>query len=162
MNGPMSLKGTNGTVTVYDDRVAISRTGLGALAAQGIKGDKTIFYSDLSSVEFKKPGLTNGYMQFVYAGTVNTSAKVGILKTSTKSLKDENTVILRAFNKDIPQQSEELYNLLLKKVQEYKQIPSGTTAKASVTDELMKLAKFKEQGVLTQEEFDKKKAELLG
>ena len=161
MNELMSLKGTNGTVTAYDDRVVISRKGLAAFAAQGIKGDKTIFYSDLASVEFKKPGWTNGYMQFVYAGTVNTSAKVGVLGTSMKSLKDENTVILRAFNKKVPQQSEELYNLLLKKIQEYKQ-SSRPSTQGSVADELTKLAKLKEQRILTQDEFDKKKAELLG
>lgn len=162
MNELMSLKGTNGTVTAYDDRVVISRKGLAAFAAQGIKGDKTIFYSDLASVEFKKPGWTNGYMQFVYAGTVNTSAKVGVLGTSMKSLKDENTVVLRAFNKKVPQQSEELYNLLLKKIQEYKQSSSRSSGQGSVADELTKLAKLKEQGILTQDEFDKKKAELLG
>lgn len=161
MNELMSLKGTNGTVTAYDDRVVISRKGLAAFAAQGIKGDKTIFYSDLASVEFKKPGWTNGYIKFIYAGTVSITARVGMLKTSMKSLEDENTVILRAFNKSIPQQSEDLYNLLLKNIQEYKQVSSHPTAQGSVADELMKLAKLKEQGVLTQEEFDKKKAELL-
>lgn len=157
----MRLKATNGTVIAYDDRVVISRKGLAAFAAQGIKGDKTIFYSDLASVEFKKPGWTNGYMQFVYAGTVNTSAKVGVLGTSMKSLKDENTVILRAFNKKVPQQSEELYNLLLKKIQEYKASSSRTDSRSS-TDELEKLAALKEKGVITEEEFAAKKKQLLG
>lgn len=40
-----------------------------------------------------------------------------------------------------------------------KQTNSG--APVSVADELTKLAKLKEDGILTQEEFDKKKAELL-
>lgn len=39
---------------------------------------------------------------------------------------------------------------------------SQQSSQGSVADELTKLAKLKEQGVLTQEEFDKKKSELLG
>lgn len=36
------------------------------------------------------------------------------------------------------------------------------SAQLSVADELTKLAKLKEQGIITQDEFDKKKTELLG
>lgn len=39
---------------------------------------------------------------------------------------------------------------------------SKQASQGSVADELTKLANLKEQGILTQEEFDKKKAELLG
>lgn len=38
----------------------------------------------------------------------------------------------------------------------------ATQPQGSVADELTKLASLKEQGILTQEEFDKKKRELLG
>lgn len=39
--------------------------------------------------------------------------------------------------------------------------PTGVTGPVSVADELAKLAKLKEDGIITQEEFDKKKADLL-
>jgi hypothetical protein len=39
--------------------------------------------------------------------------------------------------------------------------PASTVAPASVADELAKLAKLKEDSIITQAEFDKKKAELL-
>lgn len=39
---------------------------------------------------------------------------------------------------------------------------SLSASQGSVADELTKLAKLKEQGILTQEEFEKKKTELLG
>lgn len=58
----------------------------------------------------------------------------------------------------------ELKAKLNKALVNYKSKP--TTAQAdgnnSVADELTKLASLKEQGILTQAEFDKKKSELLG
>lgn len=39
---------------VYEDRVVISHSGVMNFFAMGIKGDKTIYYSDLTAVEFKK------------------------------------------------------------------------------------------------------------
>jgi hypothetical protein len=41
-------------------------------------------------------------------------------------------------------------------------VPPASSAQGSVADELTKLAKLKEQGVITQDEFDKKKTQLLG
>ena len=55
----MRLKGTNGTVIAYDDRVVIERTGLFAFAAQGFTGSKKFFYRDFSSGGYKKPGMSN-------------------------------------------------------------------------------------------------------
>jgi hypothetical protein len=40
--------------------------------------------------------------------------------------------------------------------------PSSSTTQGSIADEITKLATLKQQGILTQEEFDKKKAQLLG
>ncbi len=162
MNELMRLKATNGTVIAYEDRVIISRKGLAAFATQGgFQGDRTIFYKDLSSIEYKKPGWTNGYIQFIFPGTENTSARVGILGSSSESAKDQNTVILRAFNKKIPIESEELYKLLLRKIEEYKSVSGQGVALVSNADELKKYAELKEKGIITQEEFDAKKRHLL-
>lgn len=49
---------------VYEDRVVISHSGVMNFFAMGIKGDKTIYYSDLTAVEFKKGGWTAGHIQF--------------------------------------------------------------------------------------------------
>lgn len=113
----MELKGTNGTIIAYDDRVVIERKGFLAFVSQkGFTGSRTYFYKDLNSVEYKKPGLTNGYMKFILAGTIDSNATAGLFKTSQSSMQDQNTVILRAFKKDTPKLSEDLYNLIMENI----------------------------------------------
>ena len=55
-----------------------------------------------------------------------------------------------------------LSNVTLQVVQGKSQATTQNETQSSVADELTKLASLKQQGILTQEEFDKKKAQLLG
>lgn len=157
------LKCANGLLKVYKDRAVVSRNTIMGFVSQGLKGDKTFFYHDLSSVEYRKPTLlANGYIKFITAGTRETKQDIGFLGTTTKeALKDDNTLILRAFNKEIPKKSEELYKYILQKISESKntKITENNISKA---DEILKFKQLLEQGIITQEEFDRKKKELLG
>ncbi len=58
----------------------------------------------------------------------------------------------------------EVKTSLAKAISQVKQAkpPIAPTAQGSAADELTKLAKLKEQGIITQDEFDKKKTQLLG
>ena len=105
------LKCSNGILIVYEDRVVISRKTVSGFVTQGLKGDKVFFYKDLSSVEYRKPSLwANGYLKFIIEGSTEVSQNLGFLGvTTTNAAKDSNTLILRAFNKEIPNKSEELY-----------------------------------------------------
>ena len=155
------LKCTNGLLIVYDDRVVISRkTGFGFML-QGLKGDKTFFYKDLSSIEYKKPSVfANGYIKFIVAGTNETKQNIGFLGSTTlEASKDPNTLILRAFNKEVPKKSEEIYNFIIKRISECKE--SNFSNNISSADEIMKFKKLLDEGIITQEEFEKKKQELL-
>ena len=71
---------------VYEDRVVISHSGVMNFFAMGIKGDKTIYYSDLTAVEFKKGGWTAGHIQFSLLG--GRECVGGVLAAAG----DENTV----------------------------------------------------------------------
>lgn len=158
----MRLKGTNGTVIVFADKVVISRKGLIAFSTQGgFQGDRTIYYKDLASVEYKKPGWVNGYLQFIFPGSLNASAKVGIFKTSSKSAKDQNTIILRAFNKKIPSESEKLYKLILSKIEEFKSVSNQSANPTSDADEIRKYKALLDDGIITQKEFDDKKKQIM-
>ena len=44
--------------------------GLGSLLLHGLKGEKEIEIASLTSVQIKRPGITNGYIQFAYPGSV--------------------------------------------------------------------------------------------
>lgn len=155
------LKCTNGLLLVYDDRVVISRKTVFGFVSQGLKGDRTYFYKDLSGVEYKKPTIwANGYMKFLTAGTNETKQNIGFLgNTTLEASKDPNTLILRAFNKDIPKESEEIYNLILKKIKDSK--INVTQNNISNADEIIKFKKLLDEGIITKEEFEKKKQELL-
>lgn len=88
------FKGYNGTLVLTDNGVIIKR-GLKGFAFGGgsIRGDKTIPYSSIVAVQFKKAGITSGYLQLsLRAGS---EAKAGVIE----AVKDENTVTFQ-FNKN--------------------------------------------------------------
>ena len=156
------LKCTNGILRVYEDRVVISRSTAMGFISQGLKGEKTFFYNDLSSIEYRKPSIfANGYIKFITAGTRENTQSIRKIGWATEeALKDSNTLILRAFNKEVPKQSEELYNYILQRISECKLV-SANSASISSADEILKFKKLLDQGIITQEEFEKKKKELL-
>ena len=156
----MTLKGTNGTITAYASKVVISRSGFIATASHGFKGDRTFFYRDLSGIDFKKPGLTNGYIKFIVPGAKDTSINNILMFTSSDSMSDENSVILRAFNKNTPALSEEMYEFLMQKIQESKN-PTPSQSTISSADEILKYKQLLDAGIISQDEFDAKKKQLL-
>ena len=161
----MSLKGTNGVLSVFDDHIEISRENAFGKIAQGNRGARTIYYCDLTSVEYRKPTiLANGYIKFIVSGTTDVDASVNYLGTTkTESLQDPNTLILRAFNKKTPIEAEQAYTTISDKIaaQKVPQTPSPSTLSVSPTDELIKYKALLDAGVLTQEEFDARKTRLL-
>ena len=105
----MTLKALNGTLLLFNDKAVIKHNTLTSLSTQGIKGDTVFFYDAISSIEYKKPGLINGYLRFVAAGTYASNPNAGvinskgsILKSTTKAtmnnMEDPNTVVLSAVN----------------------------------------------------------------
>lgn len=154
-----NLKCTNGLLKVYEDRVIISRKTIAGFLAQGLTGDRTFFFKDLSSVEYRKPTMfANGYIKFVAAGTREVSQKPGLFSTTAEAARDPNSLILRAFNKEIPNKSEEIYTYILERISESRQIGTCNNSNA---DEIMKYKQLLDNGAITQEEYDKKKQELL-
>lgn len=154
------LKCSNGILKVYEDKVVISRNTFGGFISQSLKGDRTFFYSDLTGIEYRKPTIMgNGYIKFISAGTQETNQGIGKLgMTTANAIKDPNTLILKAFNKEIPKKSEEIYNYILEKIHKEK---ASNTNSISNADEIMKFKQLLDQGIISQEEFEKKKQELL-
>ena len=158
------FKGQNGKIMVFDDHIAISRATFGGFISQGgYSGDRKFFYKDISSFEYKKPTfLANGYFKIIIPGTRDTNAKVGILGSSSESMKDPNTVVLRAFTSKVGEETDKIYKIIMDKLSEAKKDKSGTTHTAtSKMDELKKLGELKASGILTEEEFQKEKEKLL-
>lgn len=143
---------------VYEDRIVISHRGAGNAIMMGIKGDKTIYYSDITSVQYKESGISAGYIQFSISG--GNESKKGVFD----AVSDENTITLK--NKpNIIKEAKETVDFLNKKIREAK--TGAHTAQTviqqnSAADELKKFKELLDSGIITQEEFDAKKKQLLG
>ena len=152
MEDSMEVSGVNGQVVVDDNWVTIKRKGAMAMLSQGIKGDKRIPISNIISVQFKNANaMVNGYIQFA---TASGESARGI----TQATADENTVMFRKNQMaDFEKLRDHLESLIANRMN-----ASSSSSSVDVADELAKLAKLKEQGILSDEEFAKAKAKLLG
>ncbi len=147
-------KGNNGQLVVYPDRVVLRRKGFMAFASQGIgRGDKEISLASLSAIQWRNVGLaTLGYIQFTFTGAAD--LRGGIIAAN----QDENSV---TFNRGQQKQFEQAKAL----IDQYRAAlarPQAPAAYVSTADELAKWAQLKEQGVITEADYEAKKRQLLG
>jgi hypothetical protein len=131
--------------------ITIKREGAMSFITQGLKGDKEILISQISSIQFKNAtNLLNGYIQFAFIG--GREAKGGLLEAT----KDENTVMfMLAQQPEFEQFKLELQNRMDKPPIESRQSNSNL-------DDLERLASLRDKKIITDEEFDAKKRQLLG
>ena len=63
----MIVRGINGTINFHINKIVIERKGVISFLSQGLKGDKTIYLSDISAIQFKNAGIfTNGIFNFLF------------------------------------------------------------------------------------------------
>ena len=146
----LSLK-SNGKYTIEVDAncIKVAQKGFMNMMNKGLSGTKTYPFSSLSSIQFKEPGITTGYLQFILTGSIENKRGV------SGAVKDENSILFS--KKELP------LILELKEYVEYKinnKIANNSTA-ISGADEILKYKELLDQGILTQEEFDAKKKQLL-
>jgi hypothetical protein len=146
----VEFKGRNGRLALYETFVRIDRgTAMGFLM-QGLKGQKDIYFDSITSIQVKKPGLSVGFIQFSVPGGIESRKGV------TTALADENTVGFGDM---------ESYEKALK-VKEYVENHRSKATQASVrtsrVEELEKLVALRQQGALTDEEFESMKKQIIG
>lgn len=146
--------GVGDILSVYEDRVVIQHKGVLNFFAMGMKGDKALYYSDITSVQFKKPSfITAGYIQFsIPGGKENTGGVMG-------AVQDENTI---TFNSKVVAEAEKIVEFLNQKLREVKSGKGTVQAALSPAEELKKFKELLDMGVISQEEFDTKKKQILG
>lgn len=157
------FKGQNGKIIVHDDRIILSRATFGGFMSQGgSTGERIFFYKDITSFEYKKPTFfSNGYFKVIASGTKETNAKVGFLSSSFDSMKDQNTIVLRAFTKSVGDETSRIYDIIMDKLAESKKAKPIELNNISKADELKKLAELKTAGILTEDEFNAEKLKIL-
>ncbi len=148
------LKGYNGQLYIYKDKVIIERKGIMGMLTNGLAGSKTIPISNIKNIQLRKAGpLFSGYIQFGILG--------GIEKQNglTGAVNDENSIVfLEDCNEKAQKIKEYIENIITSKNNQY----NTDSNSFSSADEILKLKQLLDMGILTQEEFNAKKKQLLG
>ncbi len=145
--------GQNGRLMLLPDRVRVVRKGLMSLATQGIKGDKEILIKQIAAIKFKEAKHTTGYIGFDFLGGLEN--KSGLLDM----YHDENAVVFT------PQQNALFLDMkaAIENKMDAAHAPTGQQiSQLSAMDELAKLATLRDQGIVTEQEFQEHKNKLLG
>lgn len=149
---------TGTSLEVYENYLIISFMAAGNvvsnIAKGGANGGKRINFADLTAIQFKEPaGMSVGFIQFAYPGS--TELKGGVIA----AMNDENSVPVSPQNL---QQAREIVEYIEQRRTELRAPVAAAVAAPSAMDELRKLKELLDLGIVTQEEFDAKKKQLLG
>lgn len=142
---------------IFEDYLTIEHNASRIIATTaGGMGAKRVNYRDLTSITFRRPqGITVGYIQISYAGSVETGSRA-----MTDIVNDENTVLIDV--KDV-----ELAEKIVAYVEDRRSQIADNATVTNVTqnsdaDELRKFKELLDDGIISQEEFDAKKRQILG
>ncbi len=121
------------------------------------KGEKRIPISSIKAVQWKPAGpLVNGFIQFTVPGGREKRSAFGSQTSSAG--KDENSVIFT--RKQMPE-FEKLRAAVEPALEQGAQATTPQQSGPSIGDQITQLAALRDQGLLTNEEFAAKKANLL-
>jgi len=148
------MKVVQDSLEVFEDMVTITPKGVLGFLSKGIKGTKEIPFTSIVAVQLKEAGpLFNGYLQFTIPG--GNESRGGIFAAT----RDENTFMFRhAKNNAMAKEIKEYIGEAMRKAR----TPQAATPATNLSDELQKLAPLREQGVLSEDEFQAAKRKLIG
>lgn len=155
--GLMTVRGHNGTVTLDEDFVSISRTGFFARTTVG-KGEKRIPIASITAVQWKPAGATLGFVQFTIAGSNERRSRFG--RQSQTALQDENSVTFQVWHSRDFQKLREAVERAIARRENRPRSEPAQLAPDPMT-QLKQLAELRDASVITDAEFEVKKAELL-
>lgn len=145
---------------VYENKVVFTSTQSTSTIVTGLvfgtsmtQGEKTIYFKDAIGVQYKPSSIADGYIQ------VETAA--GGVSTSNSQYSGENSI--QFSGKKSNEEAEIIVSYIRKQIEDIKNAPAGgVVQQLSPAEELKKFKDLLELGVITQEEFDAKKKQLLG
>lgn len=149
---------TGSTLEVYDTYLIINHMQSGFMSNAvngGALGGKRIDLKNLTSIQFREPsGFTVGFIQFAYPGSIESKGGVSAM------INDENSIPIQP---SLVEQAREIVDFIQKRKDELS-VPQASTIiqQTSAADELKKFKELLDMGIITEEEFNAKKKELLG
>ena len=143
---------------VYDNKVVFTTTQSTSTVVTALvfggsttQGEKTIYFKDAIGVQYKPATVTDGYIQ------VETSAAG---RSASSAYGGENSI---QFGGTRNADAEIIASFIRTKIEEIKNAPvGGSVQQLSPAEELKKFKELFDLGVISQEEFDAKKKQLLG
>lgn len=151
----IEASGQGGQISFDGAFVTITRNGFLARASHG-RGDKRIPIASISAVQWKPAGpMVNGFIQLSLGGADRQAAKGS---RTMNAAKDENSVV---FTRKQQPDFEQLRAALEQAIAAQHAPQAASAAPASLADELAKLAGLRDQGILSDSEFEAQKARLL-
>lgn len=146
------IQGLGDNVVVYHDKLTITPVGFMGFIAKGLKGTKTISLSSITAIQHKRAGALDGYLQFSILGGVENQG--GWFAAGV----DENTF---RFDRSENEHVEEANHFIERRIQELRVLRTSTRPGTDPADQIAKLAKLRQQGHLSDAEFQEAKAKIL-
>ena len=142
-----TLTHQRGTLELYEDKLILKKNG--SLFWMQSGSQRTYYYDQITSIEMnrKRPLFDGAFIQINTGGQVTTQGASGL----------ENSIPFKT-NAEL----ESAYNTIIEFYNAYKSKQSNTSKPADTTDEIKKYKELLDLGIITQEEFDTKKKQLLG
>ena len=146
------MKGVSGELEVFEHKLTMTPKGMLGFMTKGLQGTKTIPFSSITAIQFKKSGLVSGYIQFTLQGG---KESVG---GAFAAASDENSFMFAGQN----ELAEKIKNYIEEKIQPVKINPPNDSQGKNSVDEITQLFELKEKGIITEAEFQKAKQKILG
>jgi len=140
-------------ITVDEYGVSIQQKGVLNAMAVGITGTKQLPFTSMTAVQFKPAGLLSGYIQFSVIG--GNEAKGGVFQAAG----DENTIMFAKKEQETADQLKQLVEGKIRDAQLGKTSPTKNVKSAA--EQIREFKELLDMGAITNEEFEKKKAQLL-
>lgn len=148
----MIAKGRGADIEFDGDYVTIRRHGPFALISVGNLGTKKISIRDIGAIAVREAkGLLIGYIRFSFKGGQEVLGGLATLET------DENPVTFRPASNEAML---ELRNTIESRIAGLHRTPAQDTL--STADEIAKFAALRDRGIISADEFEAKKKQLLG
>ncbi len=142
---------------VYEDYLILTQKGVMGVLTRGLSGEKTIYYNDLTSVQFKEAKWTAGFIEFTFAGS-NDRPGGSILGASNENRYTFSNPSMTV-QKQLSQEALKVKEYIDEKIRTLKN--NSKTQGFSVADEILKFKQLFDAGIITKDEFEKKKLDLM-
>ena len=151
----MEATGIDAKVLLLRQAVRIKHTGIRNFFSGASRFEKDILFSQIVSVELKKAAfLGNGYIEFVLS--------THRMRHDEKASDYDTTDAIVAFRSGQQRAFEALRDVVETKISGNAAAPQAPSKASTDLDELDKLASLRDRGVITEDEFSRKKKQLLG